>query len=303
MTLAGQRCFCKDCGTQVIVEYEDGPRWTQIGDNAIYEQYRLLEKYGPYPANTGKAIYTENAHYMIWENGICQRCYEKIPLAPEVLQKWQAVWQLDELDEKVRRIVWQYYDVIDSLLQDLSRQWIDSVSLAALDAESFSQIVTDPAIHTKGRIKSLVNSYVQKNLKTIIAAMETECGRQKEPTVSALVTKCNEEIKPLNAAIADLKPRIGYEPFDILCDINRSIARNLNDFVCYEGSIRIPVAVPDTQYYLSYRRALNPNESDTVFESTRNLPAYFHRQEKEFELKLRKIFTEEVRQAVRNPIQ
>ena len=105
MTLSGQRCFCKDCGTQVIVEYEDGPRWTQIGDNAIYEQYRLLEKYGSYPPNIGKARYTDCGHYMIWENGICQRCYEKIPQAPEVLQKWQAVWQLDELDEKVRRIV------------------------------------------------------------------------------------------------------------------------------------------------------------------------------------------------------
>ncbi|WKZ16287.1 MAG: hypothetical protein QY317_03070 [Candidatus Jettenia caeni] len=70
LNIRGKIYHCLKCPESITIEYEGGARLTQIGDNRVYEQMALTQRYGQPSANP------EREGYYLHKEAMCETCFK-----------------------------------------------------------------------------------------------------------------------------------------------------------------------------------------------------------------------------------
>ena len=112
LMIRGKIYHCNKCGAIEKVEYEGGPRLTQIGDFSVIIQKELNNRYLPDLYNPER----EGYYYNI-DECICDKCIEKVPdvviVGPEkvpdgIMKEWDA--QIERFQNKGQEIAASYFN-------------------------------------------------------------------------------------------------------------------------------------------------------------------------------------------------
>ena len=290
MLVEGKMCVCKQCDDITLAHYEGGPQFTQIGDSGVWEQEQLAEKYG----TTDDPVLSK---FYIVEDGLCQKCFDKVDVKSQVLDKWKTAWEIDKQIAEQDRINSLFWQQVNELSGEIMEVWLKEVLLQQVDPAAYKKILSDCKIREKGRIKSLINEYLKKNKETIMLVLEEKLKRETgfscaEEEYNRELTLCRQELERLLASIPP-------EDFPYYCNVNLGgVVENLNPYLQASTTTRTVEYNNDSAYYVYYD--FSPSEIQIIDEL--KIPAtwskYIDANYDYIEEGLRKPFAAQVRDAV-----
>lgn len=290
MLVGGKMCVCKQCNTITLVRYTNGPQYTQIGDERVWQQEELAEKYG----NTDDPVLST---FYIVEDGLCQKCFDKVNVESKVLDKWKTAWKIDKQIAEQNRINDLFWQRVNDLAGGIREAWLNEVLLQQVDPDTYEKILSDEKIREKGRIKSLINEYLRKNKAAIVSALEEKLTQ--EPGFNCAEEKYNEELMPSNQELERLLASIPPEDFPYYCNVNLGgLVENLNPYIQAYTTVRTVEYNNDSAYYVYYN--FSPRGIRIIDEL--KIPAkwsdYFDADYEYIEKSLRQPFAAQVRDGV-----
>ncbi|MBE7031421.1 MAG: hypothetical protein E7401_00470 [Ruminococcaceae bacterium] len=227
LNIRGEKIHCKKCGEVCTIEYEGGAKPTQIGDFSVIEQKRLSKKYMRNYDAKDKGYYYH--HF-----GICSRCISRRHRATELYDK-----QIIDYIEKVKNFAetkeWHKSETLkkfeSNINEDLLRQASPTSFCVLKDTKHFGikkekrRIVEKYIEQAKSEIAQYLNEQLEK-IPELKQAKEELFKIEKKLTF--ILPKCKRVIK-------------GYMPIDLVSE------RNLNPYICYEMTTRVPKEIDATR--------------------------------------------------------
>ena len=244
MLIEGKMCACKQCNDITLAHYTGGEHDTLISDEIVRQQEELAEKYG----TTDDPVLSK---FYIVEDGLCQKCFDKVDVKSQVLDKWKTAWEIDKQIAEQDRIRCLFWQLVNDLAGVITKAWLKEVLLQQVDPDTYEKILRDGKIREKGRIKSLINEYLKKNKAAIMLVLEEKL--KQEPGFRSAEEKYNKELMPIKQELERLLARIPPEDFTYYCNVNiGGLVENLNPYIQADATIRIVEYNNDSAYYVYY---------------------------------------------------
>lgn len=230
LLVSGKIWHCDACGADLRVDYEGGAQFTQIGDEAVFEQMELAQRLGQ-PADD-----PEREGFYLHDAMVCPDC--RAGLAPEESARADAALVLLGMLEATFESRDARFGEIAGGLADLS----DNDWRELLGKPEFDELAGRSLLPAK-KLRKL-NAFFQNHrcLDKFLAARLARIGPGSE-----LETRLGD-----TAAFAEAHGLA--EPFEVLRPFESWQPENLNPYIRAEMTVRTPVAT--TPHVTLFRRGV-----------------------------------------------
>ncbi|NPV89893.1 MAG: hypothetical protein HPY50_03845 [Firmicutes bacterium] len=253
INVAGIIFHCTQCGKTHKVEFEGGASLTQIGESGIFRQVELSQKYAP---SDMRDFYTKPSY--LRDEIVCSDCYND-KYKSEMQETFNAdVQELISLADKMDTLKEDYLSQLNKNIEEITTKWLNAASL-----DSFKEISTDVFIETLGhrhlkypaRRYKLIDQFMNESgLEVIDYARKLIMD---SPEVRDMQEKFHNSFMPLldksEKILTFLENSSSTANIYFFIEEKIDQARNLNDFIRYEKTIREPKkSTPDLTVFRKY---------------------------------------------------
>lgn len=230
LNVRGEMIHCEKCGATRLLEYAGGPQFTQIGDFGCMEQIELSKMFMP-------EYNAEQEGYYYHRFGVCQKCVQKRHNAKIFCDDYIVFQYLDKVNEFNSLKGHFEYMVVENLKKNINVRLLEEINPTAFDT----------FIHTKHfgikkEKRRISEIYVNQSKKQIFEYLKRQLDSNSELN----------ELKELVLEMEiDVKKELSKYMFSIegfLLD-NVNDERNLNPYICYEATTRVPAEQESTQAF------------------------------------------------------
>ncbi len=245
LNVCGKLYHCIKCADTVSVEYEGGVRLTQIGDNRVYEQMALTQRYGQPATNP------DSEGYYLHEEALCEGCFEKFHNQKGQRKYFEEIMSLCDQLSEIGEI---YSDNISKARETAITNWLNNISMdecRKINETVFRNTIGQKIFGLRGKRKDLIAQFVRDGRDSILSHIDSVI--KHDESLQHQMRQYTAEIQPVTECILALTKNLKGNIF-LAKRINQP--ENLNDFVRYELTERTPVpSTPDKTFF--YETTLN----------------------------------------------
>jgi len=280
LNVAGKIYYCFQCKSTTRVCFAGGPQLTQIGDLNVFEQMEISRQLGQPNSDP------EREGYYLYDLVLCEKCYQQYLQKNEEMEK-----AIQPIVLEFSKLINEKHRLIGSLVPELNEMIAKQVNCFALESldellgERFDKDLGDKhALPGKKRGKfnqlftqSIRHKAIPYFLKKALAEEKIE-----QPVSSYLKQVETAWVEPTRKFRDEVVQT--YIPFAI------RRAENLNNYVCYEATVRAPEATtPDLIVYheceldfahMNRQLALTAEDFEKEFVCSQLIPVLKERLEK-----------------------
>lgn len=280
LNVAGKIYYCFQCKSTTRICFEGGPQLTQIGDLNIFEQMEISRKLGQPNSDP------DREGYYLYDLVLCEKCYQ------QYLQKnGEQEKVIQPLVREFSKLINEKQRLIEYLvpeIKDMVAKQIHSFAVEELDnllEEHFDKDFGDKHAlpgKKKGKFNQLYTQSIRH--KAIPYFLKTALADEKIDKAVSSYLKMVET--------AWLEPTHKFRDEVVQTYVPSAIRRaeNLNNYICYEATVRAPEATtPDlTVYheceldfaYMNSQLALTAEDFEKEFVCSELIPVLKERLEK-----------------------
>ena len=213
--IAGKIYHCVICGHSQKVEYVGGLQTVDIQYVDEVEFKKRMRKHGV-------------EDYLHIEGGLCQGCFEERYPKAVRSQELTMLWRLHRLIQEQETLNYKCERNLIELVQTMGRvfnNWMEKRSFddfVQIDAVGVEKIISNCNFEKKGRLKELVNQYIQRHVNTLYTEMLEACVQI--PAVAQIITEYKNDQAVLVKEICCIK--------DALMDVWDDV-----QFKCWEDEL------------------------------------------------------------------
>jgi hypothetical protein len=217
---------CRDCGSSYTIEFEGGAKETQIGDENVFRQINLNEKFMP-PTYDCK-----NQGYYFHEFILCEDCLKNS------LDNQTIIYKVNDYPpfENLFYLNNKFSELIKDIAQENIDGFISKIDLnfcQQLHPEAYKETIGQKLFKLTSHKNELTKNYIKKaklqigiSFEDYIKSSENYLEVVKE--YSYLVSPYEQESKNLlNNSVKKYYREI---------DLSQTV--NLNPYICYESTVR-----------------------------------------------------------------
>ena len=233
LLIRGKMLHCEECGAQQAIEYEEGPLLTQIGDLNVLKQMELNEQCMPEKYN----CQTEGYYFHI-DGFYCEKCINDKTQRPEGIF---VVTQNKDVLSNMNQIIEDYKGKAEAMQTKCVGEILLSISLEDIIAIAPRQlpriIILAKGMNEENK-KEELSRFIRKHVNPINKMIMGKV--YMHPAVKRLDEEYQKALeKEEKNILAEVEGKAGihyYHKIDLL-EIDC-----LNPYICYEGSMRQPIA-------------------------------------------------------------
>ncbi|KXK32965.1 MAG: hypothetical protein UZ01_00387 [Candidatus Brocadia sinica] len=248
LNIRGKIYHCLKCPEIIKVEYEGGACLTQIGDDRVYEQMALTQRYGQPTANP------DVEGYYLHDEVICETCFKERYIKGG---QYEVAMHMEALCNRLSGIKDKHAENIRKATESAFNNWLENISpgnFREINTSAFDKTIGLKIFTLRGKRRDLIGQFVSSAKDSIIFFIYNQVN--SDTSLQEVIGQYALEIQPvienIKKLLADLKGKIFMAH-----RINKP--ENLNDYVRYEMTTRTPVeSTPDTTVF--YATDINKHE-------------------------------------------
>lgn len=230
LNIRGKIYHCLKCPENITVKYEGCARLTQIGDNRVYEQMALSQKYGQPIANP------DIEGYYLHDDVVCEQCFKKHYMKGgqyDVAIHMKALCDrlLEIRDKHAENIRRSTEATFNNLLENIS-----PINLREINRSAFDKTIGLKIFKLRNKRKDLIEQFVSSAKDSINFFIYNQVN--SDPYIQGIIGQSALEVQPV---IENIKKLLTNLKGKIFMAHRINLPENLNDYVQYEMTTRTPI--------------------------------------------------------------